>query len=179
MSECLRILNAKAEVVLERIKITVSVKESMLAFEAEGRDQAIDRLSHCIASRPESSIVLGRSNGQIFSPGVEHLKSGQVPANLREAGVASDSLQDFTQDKVRQPKTLPGQLSFEPLSMWIHSSSEVVDPDSRVDYHHLRSPYRITMPALSSQCGPDEIRQGRLPSAPCREACEPHLANAF
>ena len=71
---------------LERIEISVAMNQRVLLSNAEGRNQAIDRLAHCVAASSKCPVVARGLTGQISAARVEELQLEQrtldSPLNL-------------------------------------------------------------------------------------------------
>ena len=69
---------------LERIKIMVSVKQGMPLHQTKGCDQAVDGFADRLAAGPKEAIVPRGRNSQGRSSGVEYLELAQVASHSRE-----------------------------------------------------------------------------------------------
>ena len=69
----------QAEDVLERIEVTIAVKQGMLVDEAERGDEAVDGLPHRLPARAKCAVVARRGRSQLDAPSVEHLEPTVIP----------------------------------------------------------------------------------------------------
>jgi hypothetical protein len=128
--------NSKAEIFLERVEIMVSVKQGMALRQTESCDEAVDGLPNRMAAGSKETIVLCGGDGQRLTSTGKHLELEQVAPDAREGGFSTDSLENLAQNEIGQPQALLVQLSVEPISVWIHGSCEVADPDSGIHNGH-------------------------------------------
>jgi hypothetical protein len=55
--------NPQPQLLLENIKITVTVQQCMARFQAKGSNQTIDRLTNSVTARSQDLVVPGRHDG--------------------------------------------------------------------------------------------------------------------
>lgn len=160
----------QAEVPFKRIEIAVSVKQNVTAPQAEGCDQAIDRLPYGLAPLTQGSVVARRRRRKPETSGLEDLEPTQLAEYVGGLFVSGQPLQDFAHDEVEDTQPLLGQLRIEPVGLRSTDAIEKVDPDARVDdnhaspaeWHPTQSARReITLPAnLAAQTSDARLRLG-------------------
>ncbi len=90
---------------LERVEVSIAVKQCVLFTQAERGDQAVYRLPYRATAAPKSAIVVGCLSCQRDAACVEHLELRQLLFNLFSRQVAADALQHLAQDDVGESKT--------------------------------------------------------------------------
>jgi len=113
----LRVNHAQPEVFLKRIEITVAVQKAMPFLQAKSCNQAINGFAYRVTATPQNTVVLRRRDGQLSPAGVEYVESGKTLPDLRESGVAPNSLQHFAEDEIGQPQTLSFYFPIQPGSL--------------------------------------------------------------
>jgi hypothetical protein len=91
---------------LEGVKASVTMKERVLCTEAEGSNQAVDRLPYCVIPAPKGPTVSCRLACRHHAACVEDFQVQQSPLNLLRHNVVADALQYFAEDDIGQPKAL-------------------------------------------------------------------------
>ncbi len=64
----------KAQILLERLEVTIAVEQGMALDQTEGGNQAIDRLSDRTPVRPQQTVVPCRRQSQLLASGDEDLE---------------------------------------------------------------------------------------------------------
>src|ERR1700676_1408778 len=100
---------------LEAIEVPVSMKQRMLAAQAECRDEAIDGLAHSVPAAPEGAIVARRLPRQQGATRFEHLSLRQGSFYVFRDQVITDPLQPLAEDDIGEPEALAIELSVQPI----------------------------------------------------------------
>lgn len=132
----------ESEKCLEWVEVSVAMKERMLFTQAEGRNQAIDRLAYRVAAAPKRLIIVGGFAGQGYAACFEHLQLQQAPLDLLRGRIVADALQHLAEDDIGQSETLAIEFRVQPLRFRIVYAVEVINPNRGVDDDHalLRHP---------------------------------------
>jgi hypothetical protein len=112
------------------------MNERVLRANAEGRNQAVDRLANSMSVTAKRPIVKRRLTGQISTAPFEHLKLEQLTLHGLRRTVVPNALEHLTEDQIGETETLSVQLGVHPLGLWIRDAAKVIDPDGGVDDHH-------------------------------------------
>ena len=130
------------EELLERVKVSIAMKERMLSAQTEGRNQAVDRLAYRVATTPERTIIASGFAGQGYAACFEHLQAQQAPPDLLRSSIVADTLKHLAQDDIGQGEPLVIEFRVQPFGFGILYAMEIVNPNRRVDDDHglLRRP---------------------------------------
>lgn len=109
----------------------------MILANAKRSDQAIDRVPNGVAPAPQPPVVPSGVSGQIDTTCLEHVELAQLTLHLIRCGIVAHALQDFAKDEIDQPEALTIELRIQPVRFWMVVAVKVIDPDGRVDDHHV------------------------------------------
>src|SRR6476620_5775244 len=129
--------DGETEAFLERLEISVSVKERVLSPQAERRNQTIDGLANGVTMASKRPIVARRLARQHYATHIEDLTLRQRGLDLFRDHVVTNPLQHLAKDDVCQSETLTIEFSIQPVGLGIGRALQVVDPDGGVDNHHV------------------------------------------
>ena len=87
----------------------------MLLSNAEGRNQAIDRLAHSVAASSKRPAVARGLTGEISAGHVEHLQLQQLTLDSFGGDVIANALKNLAENQVSEAETLTLQLRMNPI----------------------------------------------------------------
>src|SRR6266487_3292129 len=90
---CSRVDYRQLEELLERVEVSVVMKQRVLAKQAECSNKAVDSFADRVTAAPKRPIVSRRLACQLHAPGIQHLQRQQFPLNLLRHNVVADALQ--------------------------------------------------------------------------------------
>ncbi len=134
----------QSEDVLEGVEIAIAVEQRMRVLETERRDEAIDCLPDGPPASAQAAIVSRSRLRESDAAGVEDLETAKCAKDSSGGGIGRDALEHLAHRQVEQPQTAALRLSIEPLDFGCADAVQVVDPDRRVDDHHVvTGPFRF------------------------------------
>ena len=128
--------NNEAEVLLERIEISISVQKRVSVEEAKRSNQAVNSLANGSPLLPETQEVLCSADGEFLAAGLVNLKPAHRIQNSRKRLLVRDALQDFAKDEVCQAQSLASEFAIEVVSLAIWRATQIIDPNRGVDDYH-------------------------------------------
>ena len=91
--------DAQPKAGLESIVVTIIVEQLVIRLNAEGSNNAVDRLAHCNTSVPQHLVVPCRSNSKLGIENLKDWKLRQVALQPAELRLAANTQQDLAEDK--------------------------------------------------------------------------------
>jgi hypothetical protein len=121
----------------EGIEISIAVKQLMPFTNAERRDETVDRLPYGATSAAQHTIVSGSVPREIDATRLEYLQLQQQLLDIDSRTLIPHALQDLAQDDVYETQPSPTKLLIKPIRFRSAAASEIVDPNGRIDNHHV------------------------------------------
>jgi hypothetical protein len=136
----------KPEIFFERIKIVVAVQQGISGFQAESRNQTVDRFADGMATTSKRAVILGCRDSQIRAASVKYAEFRKLMPYLNESCIPANALQYFAQAEVSQPETLMVHFTIKPGCVAIRGASEIVDPHCCIHDDHNSLFFNATKP---------------------------------
>ena len=104
--------------------------------DAKRRNPAINRLAYGITFLPKSPEIPRRRDRKTRASRLHNFEAVEFAQDALEQTVVAIALQNFAQNQVGKPQTLPLEFPVQPVALRIPCPAEIVDPDGRInDYH--------------------------------------------
>jgi hypothetical protein len=127
---------AQAQVGFEGVEVAVIVQQLVAFFDAEGSDDAVDRLAYGDSPALQFAKVLSGANRQFGGHGRKNLKSPESFFGLAKVPVKTNALENFTENQTGEADLFPTQRHPKPSRLRGDLSVQCIDPDTAVDNHH-------------------------------------------
>src|SRR5215469_12026829 len=127
---------AQPQMTLERVEVTIAMKQLVIFDNAEARDKRIDSLAHGDSPTPQCAKILRCRDCNGSSPNRHTLQYIQLPTHAMEVQVRAKTLQNLDQDQVAEQGPLSGQQTVQQISFRRWPPVEVINPDGRIDQDH-------------------------------------------
>ena len=113
----------------EGLKIVIAMEQFKIVRDTKRCNQAIDRFPDGNSTELKCVIISGCSDGETRSRDIENREGQESPLGEPETLFVADSLQDLTEDQVRQANCAEAKGIFEPGGLRVDDVVQIVDPD--------------------------------------------------
>ena len=129
----LRVNDPQPQMFLEAVKVAIVVQQRIPLSQAEGRNEAVDRLPNGQSFRAEKTIVVCSIQRYLLPAAGKNGQARQFESNLPELPLIAESLQDLAENQVGKAQFLGSDILFQPLRPRIRPASQVINPNGGVN----------------------------------------------
>lgn len=121
------------QIPLERVEIPVAVQQFVSVLYATCSNQGIDGFAYRHTEPAQRTEVPGSLDRDLLATHIDHQERSQHPSGITKILLIVEALQDFGQNQIANCQGLMAEQAVEKLGLRGYGSSEVIDPDARID----------------------------------------------